>query len=174
VDKGDAVSVEVVVSGLGAWVAPSISTLDLDLSFDSSLLSYSGAVFGDPVLGDQLDLFAGFADMLASDLGGGVTNLYELSFDFPADLDDFQADAFTLVTVTFDTLAAGTSNLALSLNVLGDANGDPLSPTLENGSITVNGPNGVPEPVTAGLLVLGLIGLGLRPRRRTRILSEGQ
>jgi hypothetical protein len=173
-NQGDAVSVEVVVSGLGAGVAPSISTFDLDLSFDPSLLSYSGAVFGDPVLGDQLDLFGLGSIAIPTDRGGGVVNLFELSFDSPSDLDNLQAGAFTLVTVTFNSLAAGTSNLLLSLNTLGDAIGDPLNATLANGSITVNSTNGVPEPVTAGLLVLGLIGLGLRPRRRTRTLSEGQ
>lgn len=162
VNLGDAFTVQVFTFGLGVTAAPSIGVFDLNLSFDPTLLSYRSAVFGDPVLGDQLNLFAGFSDTLAVTNGSGIVNLFELSYDFPSDLDAFQADAFTMATVTFDTLATGTSNLVLSLNTLGDANGDPLPATLENGRVTVNAPNEAPEPVTFGLVALGLIGLVLR------------
>lgn len=164
---GDTVGVEIDISGLGTNAAPSISIFDLDLAFDPALLLYSSASFGDPVLGDQLDLFVGFSDAFATDLGGGVVNFYELSYDFPFDLEDFQADAFTMVTVNFDTLAAGTSALTLTLNTLGDAFGDPLDATLESGSVTVE-PASVPEPVTSSLLAFGLLGLAIGRRRLLR------
>ena len=164
VDQGNSVDVEVAISDLGVDMAPSISIFDLDLTFEPSLLSYSGAMFGDPVLGDQLDLF-GFGSLTdVIDNGSGVVNLYELSFDLAADLDDFQADAFTMVTVTFDALAVGTSALTLTLKELGDSLGDPLTATLEDGSITVRASASAPEPVTVGLLAIGLIGLQLRRR----------
>ena len=69
-----------------------------------------------------------------------------------------------MVTVIFDTLAAGTGDLTLSLIALGDAYADPLTATLGTGSITVEAPASAPEPVTIGLLAMGLIGLQLRRR----------
>ena len=120
-------------------------------------------MFGDPTLGDQLDLFS-LGSLYVPTAGVGSVNLWELSLDLPEDLDELQADAFTLVTVTFDTLAAGVSTLGLVVNYLGDSVGDSLATTVEGGSITVNRQASVPEPFTAALLSLGLVGLGLTRR----------
>ena len=125
-----------------------------------------GAVFGDPVLGDQLDLF-GFGSITSfDDSVSSVVNLFELSFDLPSDLDTLQAGSFTLATLTFDTLAQGTSSVDLSINALGDAFGDQLAADLSNGSVNVNTASAVPEPSTMMLLGFGLAGLGVMRRRR--------
>jgi hypothetical protein len=47
----------IFISGLGDGTAPSLSTFDLDISFDPTILAFSTAVFGDPILGDQLDIW---------------------------------------------------------------------------------------------------------------------
>jgi len=88
-------------------------------------------------------------------------NLFELSLDFPWDLDDFQADSFTLATLTFDTLAVGTSSLDIFVNALGGAWGDSLTADVQSGSISP-----VPEPATILLIGTGLFGLGYLKRKK--------
>ena len=168
IDLGDAVSVEIIISELGGFVAPSISTFDLDLSFDQTLLSHNSAVFGDPSLGDQLDVFGlGGNPTSATNPLFGVVNLFELSLDLPQELIDNQFGVFTMVTVTFDSLAVGISDLALSVNTLGNAAGEPLTPdSLVPGSITIKAPAGVPEPITGFLVGIGLLALGAVGRNR--------
>ena len=97
------------------------------------------------------------------DVGGGTINLAELSL--LTDLS-FQADSFTLATLLFDGTALGTSPLALSDVILGDAWGDPLEATLESSTVTVrSGNNVVPEPATMLLVGTGLAGFaGMRRR----------
>lgn len=159
---GNPADVALVISGLGDGVAPSLSVFDLDVIYNPTILGFNSAVYGDPVLGDQLDLLLGsYTDTTP---GAGSVNLLELSFDLPFVLDFSQAESFTLATLTFDTLALGTSSLDTSVNALGDSWGDPLAASTESGNINVNP---IPEPATLILLGGGLAGLGLW-RRRTR------
>ncbi len=153
---GNSIGVTLDIAGLGDCSAPSLGVFDLDLNFDPTILAFNNVTFGDPALGDQLDLF-GLGSLSAFDnTTSGMVNLYELSFDLPDDLDTLQAGSFTLVSLTFDSLAGGISPLDISINSLGDALGDPLSATLENGSVAVNP---VPEPSTILLLVIGVMGI---------------
>jgi hypothetical protein len=73
----DMLSVEVSVSGLGASGPPSLSVFDLDLAFDSAVLSFTAAVFG-LYLGDT-DPFS-LETEIAVSVGTGAIGLYELSF----------------------------------------------------------------------------------------------
>ena len=169
VSVGSSVSVRVAVSDLGNGAAPSLGTFDLDVLYDPAVLGFTGVVFGDPVLGDQLDLAGGgsLVDFDAS--AAGALNLFELSVDLPADLDDLQAGAFTLATLTFEALAPGTSSLDFSALVLGDSLGDPLdADALSAGSITV-----VPEPAPSSLTLLGILLLALARRIGPGALPRG-
>lgn len=162
---GQAVSVSLVISGLSDMTAPSLSTFDLDVSFDATLLSLRTLdANGDGVMDSvrldphsQLDLRGRGGNPLAASLVGlGSLNLFGISLDTPANLDTLQAGNFTLATVTFDAVASGISSLALTVNVFGDAQGNPLATTVGTGSIQVTA-SAVPEPGTVALLGLGLL-----------------
>ena len=157
---GNAIDVAVTISELGDGLAPSLSVYDLDISFNDTILDFSNATFGDPVLGNQLDL-SGFGDMKLSVPSADVVQIVQVSFNSPGDLDTLQADSFTLATLTFDTIATGTSPLNLSITHLGDSLGNPLPANVGSSSVTVsNRPITVPEP-SFNLLSFGLmIGLG--------------
>ena len=153
------------ISGLGDDIAPSLSTFDVNIGFDPTILAFRMASFGDPLLGDQLDLFGVGDNPTSSGLvGPGVLNLFELSLDTPEDLNNFQAGSFTLATLTFEAIGVGSSSLDTSINAIGDAFGDPLPVNVSNGSVTIE----VPEPSTimmlSGICVLGLLSYAYRRR----------
>ena len=154
VAMGSSLEVSLVVSDLGDGVAPSLSSFDLDVTFDGGVLDFVGATFGDPVLGDQLDL-GGFGSASGATPGPGVVDLFEISLDLPDDLDDLQAGSFALATLAFDAVGLGTSALGISIRVLGDAAGDPLTAEAAGGSVT-----SVPEPAPLLLVLSGMVALG--------------
>ena len=152
IQSGSSVDIDLVISGLGPDVAPSLSTYDLDILFDSNHLSFSSATFGDSVLGNQLDLFDLEGNISDVDLSGaGVVNIYEVSLDFAADLNDFQADSFTLTTLTFDVLKTESSLLSFFVNDLGDADANLLSANLTTATVTT-----VPVPAAFWMMLSGL------------------
>jgi hypothetical protein len=159
VNIGDSVDVDLVISGLGEGAAPSLSVFDLDVLYDSTILGLANVAFGDPVYGDQLDVFGFGLNPTGVGAVAGGTNLFELSLDFPFDLDLFQRGNFTLARLTFNALAEGTSALDLANVLLGDANGDPLTADVTAGRVAV------PEPSTVVLMSFGLVGLGFARRR---------
>lgn len=160
VPVGDPTDVALVISGLGDGSAPSLGIFDVDISFDSTILDFNSVAFGDPLLGDQLDLL-GFGSITFFTPGLGSVNLFELSLDDLFTLDSMQAGSFTLATLTFNTLAVGTSSLDISINSLGDASGFSLDADLQSGSISP-----VPEPASILLLTSGIIGMGLFGRKK--------
>ena len=153
VNLNDPVNVGVVISGLGLGTIPSLGTFDIDVTFDSTHLSFVNATFG-----DQLDLFGLGSITSSTETSPGVLNLFELSLDFPSDLNDFQEDSFTLTTITFNTLSEGVSDLNILINTLGDADGNPLAADVSGGSITITSSTSpVPIPASALLLFSGLV-----------------
>ena len=151
---GDTVNIDLNISGLGNFSADSLGGFDLNINFDPSILSFNNAVYG-----NQLDLF-GLGTINGTMPEIVSVNLFEISLDFAFDLNTLQVDNFTLVSLTFDTLAVGTSNLLMSNVVLSDPVGSPLSFTVNNGSVSVTAQTTIPEP---GILWLFCVALFMLP-----------
>lgn len=158
---GQSTTIDVNISGLGAFVAPSLSTFDVEVGYDTSLLSPTLVTFG-----SELDLF-GFGSIQGSGPGFVLElEAFELSLDAPSDLDALQSGTFTLFTVTFQTLALGTTSIDLFVNALGDADGLPLDADVERGNIRIREePTQAPEPTTLLLICAGLVVFRERRRR---------
>lgn len=166
VNVGDAVTVDLQISGLGNGTAPSLGIFDIDFGFDPSLLVFSSVLYGSGL--DVLDL----GSWQATTPGVGTVNLFELSFDSADDLNALQADSFALATLSFNALASGSSPFTLSLNAVGDAYGADLPVTWSGGSVTIAAPvaTSVPEPETLALTLISLGALGFSmPRRKRRV-----
>jgi len=179
VASGSPATVSLSIAGLGGS-ATALGGFDLDLGFNPAVLSLRGVSFGDPSLGDQLDL-GGSGAIICSpgtgndtsltcpdDLTGGMANLLELSLDMPDVLNDFQADSFVLATFLFDTLSPGRSTLSVNRLVLADAFGDRLIADIQSGHITVGAPNAIPAPSSLALLVVGMAMLMACNEKRSR------
>lgn len=166
---GESVSVDLAISGLGDYAPDSLSTFDLDVRYDPAILDFTGAAFGDPVWGDQLDLFGlGFNITDVDDSVPGVVNLFELSWDLPDDLDTLQPGNFVLATLDFQAIGTGTSPLTFDSIVLGDSWGASLAADCEPGAVTV-----VPVPGAVLLTSFGLTLVGFATRRwRTGTMHE--
>ncbi len=155
VATGNLVSVAVNISGLNDMSAPALGVYDLDVVFNNSLFAFSNLIWGDSSKGNQLDL-TGFGSVQSSNLSTGLINLFELSVDDIASLNNGQAGEFTLFTLVFNAIAIGNGNFSLGANLLGDAEGEYLSlNTINNTQVAVTNVT-VPEP-SSWLLILGLV-----------------
>lgn len=155
VATGNLVSVAVNISGLNDMSAPALGVYDLDVVFNNSLFAFNNLIWGDSSKGNQLDL-TGFGSVQSSNLSTGLINLFELSVDDIASLNNGQAGEFTLFTLVFNAIAIGNGNFSLGANLLGDAEGEYLSlNTINNTQVAVTNVN-VPEP-SSWLLMLGLV-----------------
>ncbi len=160
---GDSILVNIDIADLFDGVAPSVSAFDISVAFDPGIVSFSQLAFG-----TGLDVLGLGSSQIVTPSAGSV-NAFELSFDLPADLNTLQPGAFTLFTLTFDAIAAGSSNLSLTLNALADADGAGLAATLVNGSVNVSP---VPLPAAGWLLLTGIAGLAGMARRRSAMQSR--
>ncbi|GAB3038647.1 PEP-CTERM sorting domain-containing protein [Bowmanella dokdonensis] len=165
---GDVITIDILWDGsadpeyLGAW--------DIDLAFDSSILTFTGATFDFGV--DSLGCIQGLScDALT--LGPGLIDLYEFSFDEAATLmanQDGLGNMFLLASLSFDAIGEGLTSVAFTGNLLtfGDELGDEIFPTLMNASVCIgnNGciPTQIPEPTGLLLFLAGLFVLGIRKR----------
>src|SRR5262245_40109245 len=148
VSLGGTLTVDVIAAGLLDGSAPSISTYDLNLAYDASLLSLTGVTFG-----TGLDVRGLGTAQDPSASTPGLANVFELAFDSIADLNQLQPDTFRLFTLTCHADALGTTALDLAINALGDPSGNALSPDIINGSASIAP---VPLPAAAWLLFSGL------------------
>lgn len=163
---GSPFTVELGILGLGGGTA--LGAFDINFNFDSALVNFQSASFGDPHLGDQLDLSRlGINSPLATP-GVGTVNLIETSFDDSALLIQSQAVKFTLASLTFAGMSAGAAPFSITINSLSDAFGGPITATATLGSATIAA---VPEPSTWVLTLagLGLVAATITRRRRTEM-----
>ena len=157
VNTGDTVSFTIDISGLDGSLA--LGSYDLSVGFDAALLQFNSAVFGDPLLGNQLDL-AGLGLNAPSALAGvDSVNLIEFSLDDSAALTAQQADHFRLATLSFLALAEGNGLMTMTANSLSDADANALFADTQNTSVTIaNAVNTVPEPSEIALIALSGLG----------------
>ena len=123
-----------VISDLGDAMAPSLGD-DITLTFDANLVGLVSAAFGDPVLGDQLDL-SGLGTVSDVVLGPGSVNLFEL-FSIQRLFNLPRAGAFVFAQLTLIGKSPGTSSLGVVVTALSDADGSPLPANPTGGSLDV-------------------------------------
>jgi hypothetical protein len=161
VDLGSAVGVDLVISDLGNFTAPSLGSFDLDVMYDAAILSAPSvtltALLGDDSQGETIE----GVDVSMP----GLIDLFLVSLLPQQELEALQPASFVLLTLTFDAIAQGVSALELPQVLLGDALGTELEVIAGSGSITVRGTGaGVPEPSLAGLLFGAALGVFARRR----------
>ena len=156
VPLGSSVVVGVQVSGLGSWLAPSLRS---ELIYNKNFLDFTGVTFGDPNLGNQLNLsWVGSTTTINEFLN--VLTMTEESSNSSLDLHTLQADEFTLIQMTFDATDLGEAGFIFNAGTLRDATGNLFAGTSREGEkTTVLNPVSSPEPVSIGLLGSGLVGL---------------
>jgi len=160
VPLGSPATVDLVISELGEYTSPSLGAFDLYVDFNPAVLRFSFYEMG-PFLGNISSGEAQDLSLLQSYPGWylGQVNFAELSLLSADELNNLQPSNFTIATITFDTIALGSSYLYLWYNTggIGDENGDPLDVYLRPGNVNVTS---VPEPATILLISVGLAGLG--------------
>ena len=152
INVGDTFDVEVALSGNTA----TLLSYAFDLSFDSSILTFVDA-FNGSLLPDE-----GFLPLVGP--GGGTILNVPLTGTATGD--------GVLARVTFTAIAAGNPVLSIfnaflrDDSIFSDPNAPLIEPDVNQGNITINGTNPVPEPSTLGLVGLGLLSLTRRLWRR--------
>jgi hypothetical protein len=177
VDPCNLFNIELKVSGLGDYQAPSVGDFDIDILYNTSQMAFTGYTLG-PYLGD-----VGLGEALDwswGDPGGtGAVDLAEVSLLLgnvlddpfglwgPPYLDDLQPDEFILATLEFHCLRPGKSLIYIDPSdpwltyKVGDAYGRPFQ-------VTIGPPVEVtqtPEPCTLVLIGTGLAGARFLRRR---------
>lgn len=163
INVGATAMVDLNISGLGDFTAPSLGAFLVEITFDESVVSFDSVVY-EAFLGDTDPL--SFETDIVTIVGPGFVSLDEISFLSDLELDVLQPSGFTLATLTFVGASVGTSALAFDFVDLADA-GFPSSTiipeSLETASITVE--RVVPEPGTLLLLLTGVVWFGALRRR---------
>lgn len=153
---GDSFPLDLMVSGLGDGVPPSLAAFDITLGFDPAAVTFSSLAF---------DSFLGAipaeatADFVA---GASTVSLAEFSILPSGALDALQPDPFRLATLVFTAASAAPSTIAITSALLGNGAG-ALIPIAALGSARVAP---IPEPAAALAFALGVAVVAGATRRR--------
>ena len=166
VEVGSSFSVDLTIAGLGNFAPVSLGAFDVEVSFDSTAISFTGATFGS-FLGDP-DPFAveTITDVLPRAFG---VEIFEVSLLSNAELDALQPADFVLATLTFDAIRLGATFIDFGGVVLSDVSGDELDiDAFSSPTVTVTPVAGTPltEPSSVGLILIGLAGIAWVRRRK--------
>lgn len=153
---GEQVTVDVVVAGLGAGAAPTLSGFDLDLDFGAPTLTLVNVAFGSG-LGTGAQVLNS-----TSLLSPSIVDLAAVSLLASATLDAQQPASFVLATLTFQAVSPGLAGLALTQAVLADTSAVPGGNQLFVDSISGASILVTPEPGTLLLLSGGCTLLAAR------------
>jgi hypothetical protein len=156
---GSLFAVDLVVSGLGVGVAPSLGAFDVTITFDPAVLSFDsasfGALLGPVTIGSNADVIAGAGSVNVAEFAQGSVSA--------ADLNALQNVAsFSIASLSFTPLDVATTAIAISSASLGNAAGFPLAVSLPLASIEVTTTPGsaVPEPGAFLLYAMGMLVVG--------------
>lgn len=147
---GSNINIDIMIWDLGDSASPSLSAFDIDVAYDPMVLSFIAyklsSYLGDISSGDISSYEAW--DQSYGEQSLGTINLAELSLLSIDKLNSSQPSQFALATLTFKANALGLSTLDLTIHVLGDEKGDPLSFQVCSGNINI-------VPIPATILLFG-------------------
>ena len=158
--SGSVVSVDVVVSGLGDGVPPSVGAFDITLSYSSDVVQALGVQFGTGLGAPVQTSTSQFADPTA-----GTWQIVSVSFLDEAALDALQGDTVVLATLEFQVLEAGLLVLGFDSQLVTNAAAPPTALPFTSVSGTSLA---VPEASSGVLLVLAAVLTRARGRTGVR------
>lgn len=138
---GDTVSLSIHISELSGEVA--LSSYDLSLGFDPSVLQFDSAIFGDPLLGNQLDIAGSNLNFPSALADVDSVSLIAFSWDDSESLLAQQAKEFMIARLFFTALLPGISPLNLTINSLADQSAVILNANSKSSSVAITA---VPVP----------------------------
>ena len=154
---GDDITLTLMAGGLDDGMPLSLGAFDLDILFDSSVLSFTGYTLFDEL--GFIDFFEA-GDFSLGEYGPGVVGISEVSFLLPSDLDAMQSGSFALAELMFhiDLLEAPDFTIvSMTPGLFGFSDGDGVAfDEVELRSALIGTPPDatVPEPSTLALLSL--------------------
>jgi len=158
IQVGETISVDLRISDLGDFAAPSLGSFYAEVLYDPSILHLDSWSYGN-LLGNLSDTDE--TDWETDDGTPGLIGLDEHSWLSHDALDAMQPGAFTLATLVFRGLAPGSASLSLENWDLADALYTTLTPTAVTGATV----DVTAVPVAPPVLLMLPLGFWLARRR---------